>query len=54
MKEICSECGEETGKAGRCEDSLYLINNIVNKEVGPLCESCYSDFLQNSTYKQDY
>jgi len=32
-RQLCSECGAETG---RCEeDSMYL------EEIGPLCEECY-------------
>ena len=40
--ELCSACGEATGKAGRCEDSLYLGEEYgFDPEVGPLCEKCY-------------
>ena len=32
--EYCSKCGEPTGRAGRYEDSIYIL------ETGPLCEKC--------------
>ena len=37
--EMCFVCGYETGRAGRCEDSMYL--DTPNAEVGPLCEDCF-------------
>jgi hypothetical protein len=33
--ERCIECDEPTGKAGQCEDSLYV------GESGPFCETCF-------------
>ena len=33
--EICDECGEPTGYAGKGEDSLYL------EDAGPYCDGCY-------------
>ena len=39
-KELCSNCGDETGKAGKGEDSLYVEEGTPN-EQGPLCEECY-------------
>jgi hypothetical protein len=38
--EICIICGELTGNAGKCEDSIYRFNKKTNHEDGPLCESC--------------
>ena len=35
--ELCCECGEPTGKAGRGEDSLYC----EACEAGPYCEECF-------------
>lgn len=39
--EYCCECEQPTGKAGRCEDSLYPISKIDENEIGPLCDECY-------------
>jgi len=39
-EEICSECGQATGKAGKTEDSLYIAPDGY-PEIGPLCEECY-------------
>lgn len=36
--ELCSECDQPTGRAGRAEDSIYIL--YPDKEVGPLCEEC--------------
>lgn len=36
--ELCCNCGNETGKAGRADDSIYV------QSYGPLCEKCYDDF----------
>lgn len=33
--EMCCNCDNPTGKAGRCEDSMYL------GDKGPYCEECY-------------
>jgi len=35
-KEVCIWCGNETGKAGILDDSLYSCNGI-----GPWCEDCW-------------
>ena len=40
MKELCTNCGDETGRAGKGEDSLYAEEG-TNQEYGPLCEECY-------------
>ena len=37
--ERCCECDEETGKAGKGEDSIYI--ELPCTEIGPLCERCY-------------
>jgi hypothetical protein len=42
--EYCCECGEPTGNAGRDEDSLYIV--LDEKEIGPLCQSCYDEIDQ--------
>lgn len=50
MKEICSLCDWETGRAGRTEDSLYPLVAIdlpkigarPNDEIGPLCGDCFT------------
>lgn len=41
--ELCSHCGEPTGRAGRGDDSLYstLLDGV---ECGPLCELCFDMF----------
>lgn len=46
-KELCVECDEPTGKAGRCEDSLYLYAVSSGNEWGPLCEICYQFHAEN-------
>jgi hypothetical protein len=33
--ELCCACGELTDRAGKADDSLYLLNE------GPFCEGCY-------------
>ena len=33
--EYCIECGDLTGRAGDCDDSLYV------NDAGPFCETCY-------------
>lgn len=35
-KELCANCGDPTGRAGKGEDSIYC----VNCDFGPLCEAC--------------
>ena len=44
--EICIECGEETGRAGILEDSLYI------EESGPFCENCYEEKIENTSSVQ--
>lgn len=36
--EYCCDCNQPTGRAGRGEDSIYVVYS--DKEVGPLCEEC--------------
>ena len=36
--ELCCECGNRTGRAGRKEDSLYIEDN------GPYCAECFDVF----------
>ncbi len=38
--EICIACGEETGRSGKGEDSIYWV------DIGPWCPSC-SDKLRD-------
>ena len=35
--EMCCNCGNETGKAGRADDSIYV------QSYGPLCEKCWDE-----------
>ena len=37
-REHCCECGAETGRAGRGEDSLY-----ASDDTGPYCEDCFPE-----------
>ncbi len=43
--EYCSECGEPTGKAGRGEDSIFVMAVDGSKEYGPLCLDCHELLL---------
>jgi len=36
--EYCCECDQETGNAGRDEDSVYI--EYDDEEIGPLCDEC--------------
>lgn len=36
-REVCAFCSEETGRAGKLDDSLYV------DDIGPHCEDCYPD-----------
>lgn len=40
-REHCCACGQETGRAGKHEDSLYI--ELENDEIGPLCVDCYRE-----------
>ena len=40
-REHCWLCDEETGRAGRAEDSIY-----DNNDDGPYCEHCYNEFIE--------
>lgn len=42
--ELCCECGNPTGRAGRGEDSLYI------EDSGPYCVECYEHALE--AYKE--
>ena len=37
-REHCFICSNETGRAGKAEDSMYDIN-----DDGPYCEECYAN-----------
>lgn len=39
--EFCELCKDQTGRAGRFEDSLYAAYGTP-AEVGPLCECCFN------------
>jgi hypothetical protein len=38
MMEHCENCGQETGNAGKGEDSIFIEYETI--EFGPLCEEC--------------
>lgn len=44
-EELCILCDEPTGKAGACEDSIFVVLDGLpfntGQEVGPICETCY-------------
>ena len=44
--ELCCECDQPTGRAGRLEDSMFIIVNDFErddyKELGPFCQDCYT------------
>lgn len=39
--ELCCECDQPTGRAGKHDDSIYI--HYPDKEIGPLCEECWED-----------
>lgn len=51
--EYCDICGEPTGRAGRYDDSLFLVHTIDRKEVGPLCEDCYDNILDSGHFNNE-
>lgn len=42
-KELCTFCGNETGRAGRADDSIFIGHSRVDH--GPACEECRDDIL---------
>lgn len=44
MVEHCFSCGNETGRAGRADDSIYAGEDRCN--IGPLCEECRDDIVK--------
>ena len=47
MQEHCSLCDTHTGRAGRGEDSIYIVTNDgEDGEVGPLCEACHKSIKE--------
>ena len=36
--ELCCECDQPTGDAGRLDDSIFI--QYPDKEIGPLCDEC--------------
>lgn len=55
-KEICLMCDDETGRAGKSDDSIYpilkwdfqgpTVRHRKGDVIGPLCEKCYDAFLR--------
>ena len=41
MRELCTNCGAETDRAGRGEDSLYA------GDFGPYCEDCWDELRED-------
>lgn len=60
-RELCCECDDPTGRAGKCEDSIYAIaymgfqtgKHVSGKyvssgeECGPFCHQCYRKLYEN-------
>ena len=47
--EMCADCGELTGRAGKHDDSLYC----VVCDAGPFCETCmevHDDLCENEDW----
>jgi hypothetical protein len=40
--EMCFICDQETGRAGKLDDSLYVYDK-AGDETGPLCEGCFAE-----------
>lgn len=40
--ERCIECDEETGRAGKDDDSNYM------RGEGPFCDTCMQDIIENT------
>jgi len=49
--EHCTVCHDETGRAGRSDDSLYLEGNL-GAELGPLCPTCHDRFRRDDLQDQ--
>ena len=47
MVEICCECDEPTGRAGKDEDSFYS----EDTGNGPYCEQCFNELEEQSEYR---
>ncbi len=45
--EMCCKCSEPTGRAGRCEDSMYA------GDAGPYCEDCWADVPEEQANEID-
>jgi hypothetical protein len=50
--EECELCNAPTGKAGACEDSLFLWDRLRKREAGPLCEDCYRQSLGSGDFEE--
>lgn len=55
--ERCYICDEPTGRAGRCDDSIFV--EIIKErgfdlgeEVGPLCEECCNDLTHEGVIEK--
>ena len=46
--ECCFVCGNETGKAGRAEDSFY-----GDDDDGPYCEACWDEKQRQDKERED-
>lgn len=66
--EYCCICSEETGRAGRSEDSIFRevrqtqspafnggkpVCESVNDEVGPLCEDCNAEMARVGFFSEE-
>jgi len=52
-EERCCECDDLTGRAGRCDDSLYAARNDTKDEIGPLCHECFQKLLDAGTIDKE-
>lgn len=51
--ERCYVCDDPTGRAGRNEDSIYVIRQVDDEEVGPLCPDCYREWMDKGWVKKE-
>lgn len=45
--EYCCECGKATGRAGRCDDSLFIDDD------GPYCKECFDARVESEELPLD-
>jgi tRNA nucleotidyltransferase (CCA-adding enzyme) len=43
-RELCCLCRQETGRAGKADDSIYIY--LSDAEIGPLCEECQDGIIE--------